>query len=467
MNIHGIDNPPTELPKSSSFQKDDRWQLVLRVAASRDFCKSARLRQFLLYVSEKALTNSIEDTHEQKIGLEVFGRRDGYNPAEDNIVRVEARELRRRLDRYFDTEGATEPIRIRIPKGGYAPVFEARGKPVQPKPDQTNLDEYSDSELASSPAKIESAAGWKKPITQGIPWATVSWVLTIAILSFCFGLAVEVVRSGRPSHSTTASESDGPAKAESATPGSFWPSLFDPQHPLIIVVSDAALVLAQSLARQRVPLEDYSNGSYSAKLGNLRSEFEMIASRPYTSVTDAVLAAKLAQAAATHHRAAVVRFARNLKMWDFNNENFIFLGSAYSDPWVQQFDQERNFTVSVDEATRRLYFLNKSPQTGEPERYYAAGQDNRSNENYGLVTYLPNSGRASKVMILDGTNSVATEAAGDFITDPYYGAQFAQYVKFPVDSSHPPYFQLVLKVTSFNDTPSEVQVIAHRVGPKL
>ena len=70
-------------------------------------------------------------------------------------------------------------------------------------------------------------------------------------------------------------------------------------------------------------------------------------------------------------------------------------------------------------------------------------------------------------MILDGTNSVATEAAGDFITDPYYGAQFAQYVKFPVDSSHPPYFQLVLKVTSFNDTPSEVQVIAHRVGPKL
>ena len=464
MNSQKVENPS---PQAGSFQNDDRWQLVLRIAGSREFCKSVRLRQFLLYVSEKALTDSIQDTHEQKIGFEVFERPDGYNPAEDNIVRVEARELRRRLDRYFETEGAAEPIRIRIPKGGYSPVFEARERSLQSKPDQTKQAELSDFESVSSPEKIASVPVWRKLIAGGIPWVTMSGALMIAVLSFCLGLVVEIVKSGGPVHSTTAMESDGPAKAGSATPGGFWPSLFDPYQPVTIVVSDAALSLAQNLARQRVALEDYSSGNYSEKLGKLRPELELIASRPYTSVADATLAARLAQAAATRNRTAVVRYARNLKMWDFNNENLIFLGSAYSDPWVQQFDQERNFTVNVDEATQRLYFLNKSPQTGEQERYYAAGQDNRSNENYGLVTYLPSSGRASKVLILDGTNSVATEAAGDFITDPYYGAQFAQYVKLPADSAHLPYFQLVLKVTSFNDTPSEVHVIAHRVGPKL
>src|SRR5207302_1998702 len=45
---------------------------------------------------------------------------------EDNIVRVQARHLRAKLEQYFDTEGKDEPMVVTIPRGSYVPTFEAR-----------------------------------------------------------------------------------------------------------------------------------------------------------------------------------------------------------------------------------------------------------------------------------------------------------------------------------------------------
>ena len=458
MNSQGIDNPPAEPLQATSFRDDDRWKLVLRVAGGREFRKSARLRNFLLYVCEKALTDAVQEIHEQQIGLEVFGRRPGYNPGEDNIVRVEARELRRRLERYFESEGADEPIRICIPKGSYAPVFGPAEMAGPAAADQLDREKNGESQPQNSGEDDVQGTVWQRFWRLRLPRVTAAWVLLIALLSFGSGLVVELanLRKFAPQPSDIQ-----PEKEARKSP---WLSLFDAQRPLIIVVSDAALVLAQSMGRHVVTLEDYSNGSYSEKLAKLKPDLEIIASRPYTSLTDAVLTARLAQAAAIQHRTTVVRYARDLKMWDLNDENLIFVGSAYSDPWILQFDQTCNFIVGVDDTTQRLYFLNKSPQAGEQKRYYAAGEDNRTNENYGLITYLPNSGHASKILILDGTNAVATEAAGDFITDPFYATQLAKYVSLPADDTSIPYFQLLLKVVTLNNTPSELHVIAHRIG---
>jgi hypothetical protein len=464
VNSQGTDNPPPVVLPGSSFQQDARWRLVLRVAASREFSKSPRLRQFLLYVCEKALTGSIQDMHEQQIGIDVFGRRPGYNPGEDNIVRVAARELRRRLDRYFDSEGADEPIRLQIPKGSYVPVFATSEKLIPLASDQIGSAGSSDPQPGHPTEETARGALFFRITGMRISWAMVSWALLIALLGFGLGLSLEFLHANRMAQQALASGSQGITKADSGTPTSLWLSLFDPQRPVIIVVSDASLVLVQSLDRQLIPLEDYSNGSYLAKLAKLKPELALIASRPYTSLADAVLTAQLAQTAAAQHQTTIVRYARDLKMRDFKDENLLFLGSAYSDPWILQFDQARNFIVGVDETTRRLYFLNKSPQTGEQTRYYAAGENNNSNENYGLITYLPSSGHASKVLILDGTNAVATEAAGDFITDPYYAAYLAQNVSRPVDKSSLPSFQVLLKVATLNNAPSELHVIAHRVS---
>src|SRR5271157_1568224 len=105
---------------------NDHWELASRVADTPRFRRSPRLREFLLYACDRALRGQYDELHEQQIGCHVFGRRPGYNPSEDNIVRVEARRLRARLEDHFASEGKDEPVLIAIPKGSYLPVFVPR-----------------------------------------------------------------------------------------------------------------------------------------------------------------------------------------------------------------------------------------------------------------------------------------------------------------------------------------------------
>jgi hypothetical protein len=62
---------------------------------------------------------------EQPIGRRVCGRAPDYSSGEDNIVPVEVRHLRMRLE-YFAGERKSEPVVIVIRKGGYVPEFEPR-----------------------------------------------------------------------------------------------------------------------------------------------------------------------------------------------------------------------------------------------------------------------------------------------------------------------------------------------------
>ncbi len=118
-------NLPASSPWKSVFDlaTDPRWQLAQRIVASRSFAKSALLSRFLLYVCEREITGKTDEISEHQIGVHVFGRRQGYHPGEDNIVRNYARQLRHRLDQYFLEEGREEELRLSIPRGKYVPVY--------------------------------------------------------------------------------------------------------------------------------------------------------------------------------------------------------------------------------------------------------------------------------------------------------------------------------------------------------
>ena len=100
-----------------------------RVLASPDFVASDRLRRFLRFVVEEALAGRADRLHAYPIALEVLGRDTSFDPQTDPVVRMEAGRLRRRLERYYLRAGQSDPVRIDIPKGGYAPTFEKRRDP--------------------------------------------------------------------------------------------------------------------------------------------------------------------------------------------------------------------------------------------------------------------------------------------------------------------------------------------------
>ena len=105
---------------------EQKRELVQRVVNSELFRRSPALRAFLLYITERVISGRADELKEQSIGAEVLGRKPNYNPADDNIVRVRAHELRGRLERYFTSEGANEAVVITMPRGAYAPEFVPR-----------------------------------------------------------------------------------------------------------------------------------------------------------------------------------------------------------------------------------------------------------------------------------------------------------------------------------------------------
>jgi len=100
-----------------------------RILGSPKFTASRRLSQFLSYVVQQSQKGQSERIKQYTIAVEALGYGDDFDPQSDPVVRIQARRLRRALDRYYDTLGATDPIRIDIPKGAYVPIFVQPGSP--------------------------------------------------------------------------------------------------------------------------------------------------------------------------------------------------------------------------------------------------------------------------------------------------------------------------------------------------
>jgi TolB-like protein/Flp pilus assembly protein TadD len=94
-----------------------------RILLSQTFRSAEREKALLRYVVEQKIQGRGAAIKEYTIGLEAFGRRDSFDPRRDSIVRTEARNVRLRLARFYESEGRNEPIRIELPKGGYEPQF--------------------------------------------------------------------------------------------------------------------------------------------------------------------------------------------------------------------------------------------------------------------------------------------------------------------------------------------------------
>ena len=97
---------------------------VESILASTPFHSSKRCKQFLEYVCSRRLSGDVDSLKERTIAIEVFGRRPQSDLAEDTIVRVTARELRKRLAQFYATpEGMLGDIRVELPIGTYTPQF--------------------------------------------------------------------------------------------------------------------------------------------------------------------------------------------------------------------------------------------------------------------------------------------------------------------------------------------------------
>lgn len=97
-----------------------------RIVSSPEFPRTGRGAAFLNFVVEEALAGRGARLKGYTLAVEVFKRSNGFTQ-DDPVVRIEAGRLRRTLERYYLVAGQQDPIRIDIPKGGYAPSFAWNG----------------------------------------------------------------------------------------------------------------------------------------------------------------------------------------------------------------------------------------------------------------------------------------------------------------------------------------------------
>ena len=102
-----------------------------RIVISRHFRTSRRGKEFLQYVVEQKISGNGDLLKERLIGVQIFGRKPDYATGEDPVVRVQAGDVRRRLESYHADPDVQSDILIQIPVGSYAPVFLLR-RSVQP-----------------------------------------------------------------------------------------------------------------------------------------------------------------------------------------------------------------------------------------------------------------------------------------------------------------------------------------------
>ena len=96
-----------------------------QILKSARFRGSEKQKGFLNFVVTEALSGRGSQLKGYTVALAVYGRKEGFDPQVDPIVRVEAGRLRRALEHYYLTDGKNDPIRIEIPKGAYVPTFQA------------------------------------------------------------------------------------------------------------------------------------------------------------------------------------------------------------------------------------------------------------------------------------------------------------------------------------------------------
>src|SRR5215217_6897593 len=112
----------------SSIDRDAILQQLERVLSSDVFRRSERSSALLRFVVERTLNGAADQLKEYTVGVEALGRGSSFDPRTDPVVRAEASRLRDRLERYYSSEGRSDPIQLSLPKGSYVPRFERRAE---------------------------------------------------------------------------------------------------------------------------------------------------------------------------------------------------------------------------------------------------------------------------------------------------------------------------------------------------
>ncbi len=434
-----------------ALHEAERRALLGRIMASPQFRRAVRLREFLLFVAERSIQNGSAPIHEQEIGSAVFERPAGYDTSIDNIVRVNATELRKRLELYFAEDGANEPVVVEMPRGSYSLIFRPRLAAPEPIKTPAFAEPVAEALAAVAP---EPAPAIGKSRSREVDF----WPVVSILLLFAAGILLwqnlRFRREATPWRNGTALRS-------------FWSNFLDNGQEVDVVLADTSFALAEDLEGHSIPLASYLNydykhlDAYTGLSPDRREDLKNILDRNNGSVGDYIVAQRILALDHSSPPALHLKFAREYSAETIKTNSVILIGSRQSNPWVDLFDARMNFSMDYDPVLHRSTIHNRQPKPGEPTDYIRTGGVSQD-QGLSIVAFMPDLSRAGSALLIEGTDSQATRAAGEFVTsDATLGAFLSS-----IHSKEFPYFEILLENSQLTGTPLHSQILTYRVYPR-
>lgn len=260
-----------------------------RILASETFARSERARKLLAYLVEQEQAGQADRLKGFAIAVDVFGKAAEFDPSTDAVVRVQAGRLRELLSQYYAGEGATDPIRVNIPRGGYVPNYE-RVAWLEAIELPTAAASQPTVEPIAVPASAQPAPARRGPRTLGVMqhiqlfWGTMG--IIVAMLGF---LVIRILEPAGP-----VADASFPGVATFATSG-IPASASQDVLPLVHIATrsqDAASLRVASMLRRAlsafdtvdfIGIEHESSGAPSP-MDAIRFVFSISAGPEYGSV---------------------------------------------------------------------------------------------------------------------------------------------------------------------------------------
>lgn len=408
-------------------------EAIQRIATSHVFHRATRSRELLFYLAERSLCGQAEELTETHIAEEVF-RREGYNPAEDNLVRATVRQLRLKLKEYFETEGKDDALIAELPKGSYNISFKRR-LPEQPA-------------ITSSPLlELRTNLASFRPRS--------ALFVALVLFAVCSAAAAIVLGVRHPAAQV----------ALKHEPTLMKMLLTDPKQPTQVVTIDSALVLLESLAGKDVGLQAYAARTYTSildsRIGPLpENALKLLDSRQISSFSDVEIASAISQEYGDAYPIRI-RHCRSMNVRDFKSgNNFVLIGSPLSNPWVWLFNQTLNFQFE-NQPNSWPVIRNRHPRAGEKPVYGSAEGYDETGPQYARIAVLCNRSSSGRVALIAGTSMEGTEAAGKAFLDANFTRSLMKLFRVKRVASMPD-FEALLKTQGVGGASYGSQILAVR-----
>jgi hypothetical protein len=435
----------------------ERWDLIERIWSSNEFKRAHRLQELLQYVGTQSVKLGVTAIREQEIGAAVFGRSDDYDTSLDNIVRVNVTELRKRLGLYFEDEGSSETLLVEIPRGTYVPVFFRR--PVHGELESPGSRDPHDAGESLTPVtdSLEQEESTASSTIEGkgsLAYLHGFWIVTGCAVLLCCGFAFLLWQNSVLRSQMNPWLADPVLQA-------FWSEFFDSGEEVDIVTADTSLSLVEDILKQPVSLDDYLDYKYKNRVDlpglnpEMRNTINMILGRNLGSVGDYQVAERVMSLSA-HSPNLKLASARAYTPESIKANNVILIGGPQSNPWVELYKDRMDFYPEYNVVQQHTQIINRTPAHGEQPVYELFAEPN---QGYSIVAFVPNFSGRRFALIIAGTDSQATLAAGEWVTSREGLAVIRQ--KAPSGSF--PFFEVLLSSSKLAGTPLRVEVKAFRI----